>query len=1026
MREMGPGVRQDLWQNFDIRDGLPSSIVSDVLQDREGCIWFATRGGGVARFDGDRLWVLDAADGLASNALLCLLEDGRGRLWLGTEGDGVSCFDGRRFTNYTTADGLAGDTVNCLLEDRQGRLWFGTEEGGASCWDGREFGTISAADGLGSDAVRSLCEDASGRLWFGTRGGVSCCDDRGIATFSTADGLGSNRVESLLEDRQGRLWLGTWDGALNYREGRRFTAVATGDHRFGQRFTSLLEDREGRLWYATWSGGLSVFEDDRRTTFTMEDGLPNDQVLCLLEDRSGCLWAGFNGGVCRYEKERFAHYRDGLHGPMVLLEDREERIWVGAWNGAHRWDGTRFTAVEGLEDRTVTSIFEDADGGLWFGFRGGVGYSDGEKIERRFARPDEPDQGPETVRLEVQLGNVEAVLKDRTGRIWIGTRGGLLRYDGERLTVFTAADGLGNNHVWALLEDREGRLWIGTAKGLVCRNGGSFKTYSVADGLPHEGVCSLLEDREGRLWVGTGAGVARFDGTRFAAVEGRKDRDYNPVRSMAEDASGRLWFGSWGVVRYDGLVCQSLSTEDGLAHDLVQHILQDRRGDVWIASEGGVTRYRPSSEPPIVEISDVIADRHYGPVDELVVPVTQKLLSVEFRGRSWTTRSEDMAYVYRLRGSDDTWRPVYDQRVEYQDLALGNYTFEVRAVDRDLNYSAPAAVQLRIEADPRIEALHAALSDGGGEFVGESPALVQVQTQLAEVAPTDATVLILGETGTGKGLAARTVHRMSARKTGPFVQVNCGALPQSLVESELFGHERGAFTGAHSRKLGKVELARGGTLFLDEIGDMAPEAQVKLLQLLDEHIFERVGGTQVLHADVRVIAATNRDLEQLSATGAFRQDLFFRLQVFPVQLPPLRQRRADIPLLAAYFTARMAAHLNKEVDRLSPAALEALQGYDWPGNVRELEHAVQRAVIVCKSKVIQAEGIGLEFGGAKDQGPRELVTLAELERRYILEVLERTGGIVKGPRGAAAILGIPGSTLRYRMKKLGISRPGGR
>ena len=346
-------------------------------------------------------------------------------------------------------------------------------------------------------------------------------------------------------------------------------------------------------------------------------------------------------------------------------------------------------------------------------------------------------------------------------------------------------------------------------------------------------------------------------------------------------------------------------------------------------------------------------------------------------------------------------------------------------MDRDLVYSEkPATVALTVEPDPRLQALTEALSASGkvGEFVGTSQTLRRAQAQLSEVAWTDVTVLILGETGTGKGLAARAVHALSGRRSGPFIQVNCGAIPEGLVESELFGYERGAFTGAVGRKLGKVEVAEEGTLFLDEIGDMPLGAQVKLLRFLEERTFERVGGTQTLKADARVIAATNRDLKQMVSEGKFREDLYFRLQAFPVRLPPLRERREDIPLLAEYFMRRMASHLNKPVTHLTPEALSLLNAYAWPGNVRELEHAIQRAVIVCRGPVIRAGDIFLEFAKERGSSTEEIATLDENERRHIRETLERTGWVIKGPHGAAALLNLPASTLYSRMKKLGIVR----
>ena len=282
--------------------------------------------------------------------------------------------------------------------------------------------------------------------------------------------------------------------------------------------------------------------------------------------------------------------------------------------------------------------------------------------------------------------------------------------------------------------------------------------------------------------------------------------------------------------------------------------------------------------------------------------------------------------------------------------------------------------------------------------------------------------LILGETGTGKGLAARTVHELSHRKGGAFIQANCGAIPEGLVESELFGHERGAFTGAVSRQLGKVELAEGGTLFLDEIGDMSLEAQTRLLRLLEERTFERVGGTETLDVEVRVVAATNRNLARMVAEGEFRQDLFFRLQVFPVQLPPLRERREDIPLLVTHFMEPMAAHLGKNVTQVDSAALTQLKDYDWPGNVRELKHTVERAVILSPGPAIRAEDIALGVGKMERDFVRERVSLEEHERRYIREVLKETEWAVKGKGGAAELLGLPASTLYSRIKRLGIGR----
>ena len=302
--------------------------------------------------------------------------------------------------------------------------------------------------------------------------------------------------------------------------------------------------------------------------------------------------------------------------------------------------------------------------------------------------------------------------------------------------------------------------------------------------------------------------------------------------------------------------------------------------------------------------------------------------------------------------------------------------------------------------------------------------------QVAQVGPTGATVLITGETGTGKELIARRLHAVSARRQRPLVVVNCAALPASLVESELFGHERGAFTGALQRKLGRFELAHGGTIFLDEVGELPLDMQGKLLRVLQEREFDRVGGASPVKVDVRVIAATNRPLERLVEEGRFRADLFYRLNVYRLALPPLRERREDIWLLADYFVRQFRARFAKAVRSIDEGSMERLLGYDWPGNVRELEHAIERAVLVAEEAVLHVEmPADGPAGRAETAGPvpppapaaMPLVSLDERARQYIQEVLRHTGGQIGGKGGAAEILRLPSSTLRSRMAKLGLT-----
>jgi transcriptional regulator with PAS, ATPase and Fis domain len=349
-------------------------------------------------------------------------------------------------------------------------------------------------------------------------------------------------------------------------------------------------------------------------------------------------------------------------------------------------------------------------------------------------------------------------------------------------------------------------------------------------------------------------------------------------------------------------------------------------------------------------------------------------------------------------------------------------------------YVAGTDIEDRKRAEEKLQQENVALRQEIGrasmfeEIVGTSKPLKAVLSQTAKVAPTDSTVLITGETGTGKELIARVVHKRSERAEHAFISVNCAAFAPTLISSELFGHEKGAFTGATQRRLGRFELANGGTIFLDEVGELPPDTQVALLRVLQEREFERVGGTESIKVDVRVIAATNRDLNAAIASGSFRSDLFYRLQVFPIEIPALRERREDIPLLVEYFIDRYARKTGKNIRRVNKETLELLQSYAWPGNIRELQNVIERSVILCETETFSIDE------GWLPQEPQAFLTtrpknqielprrLEEQEKNMIEDALKASRGRVFGPTGAAAKLGIPRSTLESRIKSLKIDK----
>jgi PAS domain S-box-containing protein len=407
-------------------------------------------------------------------------------------------------------------------------------------------------------------------------------------------------------------------------------------------------------------------------------------------------------------------------------------------------------------------------------------------------------------------------------------------------------------------------------------------------------------------------------------------------------------------------------------------------------------------------------------------------------GRKHLAGEEVSGWELEMRRKDGRplWIQLWMHPVRGEDGAVQTgRAFFVDITDRVLAEREQARLRAQnLYLQEEIKAAH-----NFEQIVGRSPALMAVLAQVGHVAPTDATVLVTGETGTGKELIARAVHSASPRKDRPLIKVNCAALPAGLVESELFGHEKGAFSGAIARRQGRFELADGGTIFLDEIGELPAEAQVKLLRVLQEREFDRVGGSAPVQVDVRVIAATNRDLLQEVREKRFREDLYYRLNVFPVGVPPLRERQDDIPLLVHFLVTKFAQHVGKRLDGVSRETMQRLQGYPWPGNVRELENVLERAVILATGSTLEV-GRDLLPAPAKikalpeslgDSPPapaappttgQALPCLEAVERDHILIVLQHTNGVIHGPRGAATILGLNPSTLRSRIKKLGISR----
>jgi formate hydrogenlyase transcriptional activator len=419
---------------------------------------------------------------------------------------------------------------------------------------------------------------------------------------------------------------------------------------------------------------------------------------------------------------------------------------------------------------------------------------------------------------------------------------------------------------------------------------------------------------------------------------------------------------------------------------------------------GGIVRFTALEELPAEAKRDQDSFRNIHQKSNLIFPLAST-------GRVFGALS------FGTLAAEREWPDVLVQRLQLMADIFANALARQRS-EQALRHALDDVTRLKQQLEAENAYLREAAQAQPSDIVGHSPALKQVVSQADQVAPTDTAVLLLGETGTGKGVLAQLLHRRSRRQDRVMVTLNCAALPPTLIEAELFGREKGAYTGALTRQAGRFELAHGSTIFLDEIAELPLELQVKLLRVLENGQLERIGSTKTLTVDVRVIAATNRDLPKLVAQGRFREDLYYRLNVFPIAVPPLRERGEDIPLLVWTFAKQFGQALGKPVERIPQETMEALRHYPWPGNIRELRNVIERAVILSESSTLR-----VPVGPATGPGAAAPPTLADAERTQILAALHQTGWRVRGPAGAAKLLGLKPTTLESRIKKLGLERP---
>jgi DNA-binding NtrC family response regulator/ligand-binding sensor domain-containing protein len=1002
-------------------------------------------------------------EGLPDMKIECICEDSRGVLWIGTHDKGVVAFKEGVFRAFTVRDGLSGNGVYSIVEDDFGRLWFGTDRGLCYYFDGGF--EVCKIEGNPSFLWAAI-KDSKGGLWFGLKGergsNLFVCNivDLSVQMMTFSDDKNENSgINGIVESNDGSIWC-CGSGLLKI-EGNDINFVKKSE---GMKVSTIAQSESDLIWMST-SSGLYQYDEKNDNLVLYEDGLSGtNSVVSMSRDKSndlwfitedgrlyrceddslkemarsgnrfwhgasfdmvGRLWIGSYGmGLFCYDLERFLIYESEIHSSANRVNCLGLKgmggIWIGIDGGVISHEDGKFEMISGEVE--VTAVESAADGTLWIGDRGGgiYRYFNGQIYDAKSV-------------LQSYGLRVKDIVEDKIGRIWFTSLHGrgFGFYENNEVTYFDAKENTTYpSWIGGIAADKYGRIWFGSASpanwdGLCYYEDGVFRRL---DNISEYSILSLLVDENERLWVGTNEGVICYSDNDIKIINQENGLSYDIITAISEGSDKTIWFGTegGGVCCFDGSVIQVVQIPVGGDYNVINDIIEDENGIIWFATQGGLVRYERRCIKPYVYVVKIIADEEYDNPNEIQFTIGVGNVSFRFHGWSPYELSKYLVYRYKLEGVDLDWRQTRDTSVNYIQLRPGEYRFVLQAIDRDLNYSDEAVIELIITEDLRVEGLNEALrsASGRGEFIGESPTIRQVKRQVQEVAWSDLTVLVLGETGTGKGLAVRAIHEMSERRERAFIHVNCGSVQKELFDSELFGHERGAFTGAITRKLGKFELAERGTIFLDEIGDLPLESQTRLLHVLQEKNIERVGGTQPIDVDVRVIAATNRNLIEAVREGLFRADLYYRLNVFPIEIPPLRERIEDVGLLAKYFVRHFAAHLHQQQPFIHEKSLQLLKRYNWPGNVRELEHILQRAVILAGTGAIMPEHLAISQSVQEDLHGAELideiVPLNEFERRYLVKVLEKTKGVIQGENGAAVLLGIKPTTLRSKLDRLGV------
>ncbi|MDX1699041.1 MAG: sigma 54-interacting transcriptional regulator, partial [Melioribacteraceae bacterium] len=943
---------------------------------------------------------------LSSDAVNSICEDLLGNIWIGTS-NGLNKLnrETRKFTRYYHEQGninsIDHNTITNLLVDNSGLLWIIT-------WTNVQIynpynDSFSYLD-VGENELRSLrenrvttiSEDQDNNIWLGTEhNGILLYDvsEEKLYNIQNINGdpksICGNRILTIFSDRFGSVWVGTFlsgiskfskskykFGAFNQR--RRF-----GDNPENNSIYAIYQDKEGKIWMGTYSNGINVFDPSlaKISNFRFSPNTPfsigSNYVNNFYEDKKGDLWIStFGGGLHKLvgltdefaKFKRYQHIQDqstsiSSNSPTAIYEDNDNNFWIGTYGGGlnlfnrntERFKNYRHNPDDSttIAEDIIWVIYEDSKNNLWIGTdQNGLELFDRQKeIFNHY------------LNYNNTTSTILAIEEDKKGRLWLGTYyEGLLLFDKEYGVIdkIDSRNGLPSNSVKSIIEDDYGLLWVTTEYALtkVDYDNNIIKNYDVSDGL-HSGNFNLnayYKGKDNKIFLGGSEGFNTFspgdlvDNNQPPQIVLISIKIFNETLQIDHKSPLKMHLNSTEKIEL-GYNQNDISIEYAALHyvnpekneykyflenyDTEWRQVGDKRIATYTSLNPGVYRFK------------VTAANSDGYWNE-----NPRILKIIIHPPIWQTSwfrilaviiiFSLLYYAYKKRINIlQSKKKELEERVKERTEAAEKLNKALNEVETLKNRLQSENIYLQDE----INIVH-----NFENIICQSDEMKKVLQNVEKVSSTEATVLILGETGTGKELIARAIHSVSPRSNRPLVKVNCAALPENLIESELFGHEKGAFTGAVSQKIGKFELAHGGTIFLDEIGDLPLNLQTKLLRVLQEGEIDRVGGTKSINVDVRVIAATNRILERAIERKEFREDLFYRLNVFPINIPPLRNRKEDIPPLVKYFMEKYNVKAGKNVELVSKNVMDILIDYTWPGNIRELENIIERAIILSNGK----------------------------------------------------------------------------